>query len=147
MADYDVIIIGGGPGGYIAAERLAHAGKRVLVAEEQALGGTCLNVGCIPTKSLLNGAKLYSHALHGEQFGVTATGVSYDWAAMQAWKTKTVDTLVGGVGAMLKRLKAEVVNARGTLVGPGVVEIEGERVSELIFDGDRVRSRLDTFPA
>ncbi|MDN5570671.1 MAG: NAD(P)/FAD-dependent oxidoreductase, partial [Propionibacteriaceae bacterium] len=97
-----------------------------LVAEKESLGGTCLNVGCIPTKSLLNGAKLYAHALHGAQFGVTASGVAYDWPAMQAWKTKTVDTLVGGVGAMLKRLKCDVVKGHATLVGPGKVEVDGE---------------------
>ena len=127
MSHYDVIVMGGGPGGYIAGERLAHVGKKVLVAEQEALGGTCLNVGCIPTKSLLNGAKLYAHALHSAPFGVTASGVSYDWAAMQAWKAKTVDTLVGGVGAMLKRLGCEVANAHATLVAPGVVDVGGQR--------------------
>jgi dihydrolipoamide dehydrogenase len=127
MAEFDVIIIGGGPGGYLAAERLAHAGKRVLVAEKESLGGTCLNVGCIPTKSLLHGAKLYQHALHGAQFGVTASGVAFDWSGIQAWKTKTVDALVGGVGMMLKRLKVEVVREHATLIGPGVVEVGGVR--------------------
>ena len=127
MSHYDAIVIGGGPGGYIAGERLAHAGKRVLVAEKESLGGTCLNVGCIPTKSLLNGAKLYDHARHSAQFGVTASEVSYDWTAMQAWKSKTVDTLVGGVGAMLRRLKCEVVKQPATLVAPGVVDVGGER--------------------
>ena len=126
VGHYDVIVMGGGPGGYIAGERLSHAGLKVLVAEKDSLGGTCLNVGCIPTKSLLNGAKLYAHALHGAQFGVTASGVAYDWPAMQAWKTKTVDTLVGGVGAMLKRLKCDVVKGHATLVGPGKVEVDGE---------------------
>ena len=125
VTHHDVIIIGGGPGGYIAAERLAHAGKAVLCVEKDALGGTCLNVGCIPTKALLNSAKLYAHARHGEQFGVTASEVRYDWTQMQAWKTKTVDTLVGGVGQMLRKLRVEVLRETGRLMAPGVVEAGG----------------------
>lgn len=129
MADYDVIILGGGPGGYLAAERLGHAGKQVLLAEKESLGGTCLNVGCIPTKSLLNSAKLYAHALHSEQFGVTAEKVSFDWAKVQAWKTSVVGTLVAGVGASEKRAGVQVVYGHGTLVAPGVVEVNGEQKS------------------
>ncbi len=125
MADYDVIVIGGGPGGYIAAERLGHAGKKVLLAEKEFVGGTCLNVGCIPTKSLLNSAKLYSHARHAEQYGVTVQGASYDWAKVQAWKEQVVGTLVGGVTTMLKKLKVEIVAESATLVSAGVVEIGG----------------------
>ncbi|WP_342372740.1 dihydrolipoyl dehydrogenase [Propioniciclava soli] len=147
VGHYDVIVMGGGPGGYIAGERLAHAGLKVLVAEAQALGGTCLNVGCIPTKSLLNGAKLYAHALYGEKFGVTATGVSYDWGAMQAWKTTTVDTLVGGVGAMLKRLKCEVVTGHATLIGPGEVEVDGTRhTSEHVIIATGSEPVMPAFP-
>src|SRR5690606_35578597 len=102
MTDFDVIVLGGGPGGYIAAERLGHAGKKVLLVEAVALGGTCLNVGCIPTKALLNAAKTYEHALHGAKLGVNARGISVDWTQMQKWKTQTVDTLVGGVGVAEK---------------------------------------------
>ena len=127
MADYDVIVLGGGPGGYLAAERLGHGGKRVLLVERDALGGTCLNVGCIPTKSLLNSAKLYEHARHSGQFGVTAENVAFDWARVQAWKTDVVAKLVAGVAASEKRAGVEVVNAHGTLVGPGVVEVDGVR--------------------
>jgi dihydrolipoamide dehydrogenase len=127
MADYDVIIIGGGPGGYLAAERLGHAGKKVLLVEKEALGGTCLNVGCIPTKSLLNSAKLYEHARGSEQFGITATSVEFDWAKVQAWKADVVGKLVAGVGAAEKRAGVQVAYGHGTLVSAGVVAVDGER--------------------
>ncbi|MDR3070891.1 MAG: dihydrolipoyl dehydrogenase [Propionibacteriaceae bacterium] len=125
MSDYDVIVIGAGPGGYLAAERLGHAKKKVLLAERQALGGTCLNIGCIPTKSLLNSAKLYAHAKDAARFGVDAPGASFDWTRVQAWKTEVVNTLVGGVEQAEKRAGVEVVNAHANLVGPGVVEVNG----------------------
>ena len=127
MTDFDVIIIGGGPGGYLAAERLGHAGKKVLLVEREFLGGTCLNVGCIPTKSLLNSAKLYEHARHSEQFGITAENVAFDWAKVQAWKADVVGKLVAGVGAAEKRAGVEVAKGHGTLVSAGVVEVNGER--------------------
>ncbi len=123
MSDYDVIIIGGGPGGYLAAERLGHAGKKVLLAEKERLGGTCVNVGCIPTKSLLNSAKLYDHARHSEQFGVTATNVTADWSAMQAWKTTVVDTLVKGITGAERRAGVEVAAEHATLLGSGLVRL------------------------
>ena len=127
MADYDVIVLGGGPGGYLAAERLGHAGLRVLLIEKESLGGTCLNVGCIPTKSLLNSAKLYSHALHSTQYGVDAEGVTFDWTRVQAWKADVVSKLVAGVAASEKRAKVEVINGFGTLIASGVIEVNGQR--------------------
>ena len=129
MKEYDLIIIGGGPGGYMAAERLAHAGKKVLLAEKGSLGGTCLNVGCIPTKTLLNSAKLYVHALDGAKFGVSADNVRFDWKVMQAWKAEVVQKLCGAIALTEKKLGAEVVSAEARLLGPGKVQV-GEKIYE-----------------
>ncbi len=126
MATYDAIIIGGGPGGYLAAERLAEAGKKVLLAERADLGGTCLNVGCIPTKTLLNSAKYYLHAREGAKFGVRADNVSYDWAAMQAWKREVVEKIRNAVALTEKKLGVQVVSGEAKLAGPGKVELNGE---------------------
>ena len=115
---YDVIIIGGGPAGYLAAERLGHEKKKVLLIEQQHLGGTCLNVGCIPTKTLLNSAKLYVHAKEAEKFGVTVKDVSYDWTAIQNWKNEVITKLRGGIDSQMKRFGVEVINGKGEIVSP-----------------------------
>ena len=115
---YDTIIIGGGPAGYLAAERLGHGKKKVLLIEEQYLGGTCLNVGCIPTKTLLNSAKLYVHAKEAEKFGVKAEAVSYDWPAIQNWKAEVVTKLCGGIESQMKRFGVDVQRARGEILSP-----------------------------
>jgi dihydrolipoamide dehydrogenase len=128
---YDAIIIGGGPGGYLAAERLSNRGKKVLLVEKQYLGGTCLNVGCIPTKSLLNSAKLYLHAKEGNQFGVHSTGVSFNFEEMIAWKEKTVQTLCAGVASKMKHCKAEVIN------GTAVLEVNGSYRGVRITNGEK----------
>lgn len=120
---YDVIIIGGGPGGYLAAERLAQRKKQVLLIEKQYLGGTCLNVGCIPTKTLLNSAKHYLHAQEAPQFGVHADNIRFDMAEMAAWKKKTVETLCSGVASLMKRLKVDVAMGTGELIAAGKVKI------------------------
>ena len=113
---YDTIIIGGGPAGYLAAERLGHSKKKILLIEERHLGGTCLNVGCIPTKTLLNSAKLYAHAKEGEKFGVKAGSLSYDWSVMQNWKKEVTVKLRGGVESQMKRFGVDVVRGRGEIV-------------------------------
>ena len=94
---YFLAIIGGGPAGYTAAEKASKAGKDVILFEQNAVGGTCLNVGCIPTKSLLYGAKQYYNATHAQKYGVTAENVSFDFAAMQKRKTIVVRKLVAGI--------------------------------------------------
>ena len=107
---YFLAIIGGGPAGYTAAEKASKAGKDVVLFEQNAVGGTCLNVGCIPTKSLLYGAKQYYNATHAQKYGVTAENVTFDFAAMQKRKTIVVRKLVAGIKARLNNEHCTMVN-------------------------------------
>ena len=107
---YFLAIVGGGPAGYTAAEKASKAGKDVVLFEQNALGGTCLNVGCIPTKSLLYGAKQYYNASHAQKYGVTAENVAFDFAAMQKRKTIVVRKLVAGIKQRLNNEHCTVVN-------------------------------------
>ncbi len=116
---YDLIILGGGPAGYNAAERAAHGGMQVLLLEERALGGVCLNEGCIPTKTLLNSAKIYESALHGADYGVTVTGAAIDHTKVVDRKNKVVKTLVSGVGAKMRGARVTVKNGFGCITGKG----------------------------
>ena len=109
-------IIGGGPAGYTAAELASKAGKDVVLFEQNTLGGTCLNVGCIPTKSLLYGAKQYYNATHAQRYGVTTEGVSYDFGAMQRRKTIVVRKLVAGIRQRLQNEHCTIVNGAATVV-------------------------------
>ena len=117
MQEFDLIVIGGGPGGYLCAERAGKAGLRTALIEKRALGGTCLNEGCIPTKSLLYCAKQYQAALHGAEYGVTAQNVSIDHAQVVARKDGVVKTLVRGVGAAMKAHGVTVFAAEGRILG------------------------------
>ena len=114
---FDLIVLGGGPGGYLAAERAAHKGLRTLLFEKRALGGVCLNEGCIPSKALLNSAKTYEHALHASRYGVKCDNVSIDQAAVVARKAKVVRTLVSGIRAKMKGAGVTVVMAEATIAG------------------------------
>ncbi len=123
---FDLIIIGGGPGGYIAAIRAAQLGMRVACVEKrQALGGTCLNIGCIPSKALLQSSHLYEQATKEfARHGIKADGVEVDLGAMQARKSKVVATLTGGVGGLFRKHKIEHIIAGGTLTAADTVRAE-----------------------
>ena len=130
---YDVIVIGGGPGGYLAAERAGNLGKKVLLLEKERLGGVCLNWGCVPTKCLLNSAKLYHMALNSEQFGVSVETASFDLAVAMAWKNQVVDAQVKGIEFLMKRSKVTVVAGEGRLLDRNTVTAGGKS-----FTGDSI---------
>ena len=117
MEVFDLIVIGGGPGGYLCAERAAQGGMKVALFEERALGGTCLNEGCVPTKTLLNSAKLYRHATESQAFGVTAEKVTLDHAKVVERKNKVVHTLVSGVKGTMKGCKVTVIDKKAAIEG------------------------------
>ncbi len=114
---YDVIVLGGGPGGYMAAEKAGHAGLKTLLIEKAKLGGTCLNEGCIPTKTLLYSAKLYSHnTSESAPYGVSCGEASLDHGKVIARKDRVVNMLVGGVGMQMKANHVEVVSGAGRIL-------------------------------
>lgn len=113
---YFLGIIGGGPAGYTAAAMASKAGKDVVLFEQDALGGTCLNIGCIPTKTLLYSAKQYYNATHADKYGVTASEVTFDYAKMVQRKTKVVRKLVAGIKLKLNNEHCTVVNAKASVV-------------------------------
>lgn len=121
---FDLIVIGGGPGGYLAAERAAHAGLKTLLFEKNALGGVCLNEGCIPSKALLNSAKTYEHALHAADYGVKVENVRIDQPAVVARRGRVVKTLVSGVRAKMRAAGVTVVMKEAYITGK-----EGENFS------------------
>jgi dihydrolipoamide dehydrogenase len=132
-ARFDLIIIGAGPAGHIAAERAGALGKKVLVAEKAHLGGVCTNQGCIPTKTLLYSAKLYAQARHSEAFGVSVEGARYDIAKAMAWKTKTIETIRKGIAYQFRTHGVELATGSARIVGRAggltTVEVDGKQYS------------------
>ncbi len=114
---YDLIIIGGGPAGYLAGERAGHGGLKTLVLEKRNLGGVCLNEGCIPSKTLLYSAKIYDYARLSSKYGVTAENVSFDHEVVLKRKNKVVRALTAGVGAQLKKHHVDVLKSKAQIVG------------------------------
>ncbi len=131
---FDVVVIGSGPGGYVAAIRAGQLGlKTMLVEKEGVFGGTCLHVGCIPTKALLHTADLLDQLKRARDFGVIVENVRLDWAALQKRKERVVKRLSGGVGFLLKKNKVETVKGFGVIAGAGKVEIKGDEGVQTVY--------------
>ncbi len=130
--DYDVLVIGAGPGGYVAAIRAAQLGLKTACAEGRAtLGGTCLNVGCIPSKALLHGSELFDEAANGTmaKFGVKATGVELDLDVMQAEKASAVKELTGGIEFLFKKNKVTWLKGHASFADAHTVDVAGAKVT------------------
>ncbi len=121
---YDIAIIGSGPGGYVAAIRAGQLGLKTLTVEkDDKFGGTCLHVGCIPTKDLLLNADVYDYFKNAKEYGIVCKEFSIDWAAIQARKTKVVTRLSKGVEFLFKKNKVESIQGYGRLAGPGRITV------------------------
>jgi dihydrolipoamide dehydrogenase len=126
---FDVVVIGGGPGGYVAALRAAQLGASTAIVEKDRMGGTCLVRGCIPTKALLQSTELYSLAKAGEPFGLVTGDVGFDWPTAQKRKTQVVDQLVKGVEGLLKAGGVTSFSGAARLAGKGQVAIDGQTIT------------------
>jgi dihydrolipoamide dehydrogenase len=125
LAKYDLVIIGSGPGGYVAAIRASQWGLKTAVVEKDPfLGGTCLHVGCIPTKVFLHHADIYDYFQRAEEFGFEVKDVKVNWPAMLARKDKIVKKHAGGIGMLFKKHKVDSITGWGRIAGPGRVSIE-----------------------
>src|SRR5215831_5922779 len=120
----EALVIGSGPGGYVAGIRLGQLKKKALVVERDKPGGICLNVGCVPSKALINASKLYDKIRHGADIGLLADNLRVDMTRMQAWKGEVVSKLTGGVKILLKANNCEYRTGTARLTSRNTVEVQ-----------------------
>ena len=131
---YDCIVIGSGPGGYVAAIRAAQLGMKTAVVEKDRIGGRCLNYACIPAKAVLRVADVYTEVTDASDFGIKTNGVSVDFAGVTKHRDKVIRTLTGGVAGLMKRNKIDVIEGHGSVTDDGNVKIGGQ------FDGTEIEA-------
>lgn len=138
MEKRNVVVIGGGPGGYVAAIRAAQLGAKVTLVEEDKLGGICLNRGCIPTKFLLRSVETYQSIKDAEQYGLSVTGVNMDLSKMQVRKNKVISTLVSGVKGLLRGNNVEVISGQAKIAPPRQVEIDSGQGKKQTIEAEKI---------
>jgi len=159
MSKYDIIIIGAGPGGYVAAIRAGQLGLRVAIVEREKVGGICLNWGCIPSKSLLKNAEVLSYMKNADKFGITFDNLQYDLGKAMSRSRQVSERLVKGVQFLLKKNKVDLIEGEGRIIDAGKVEVGGQQLETkniiiatgshprllpgMEFDGETVISSYD----
>ncbi len=123
----DVVVIGSGPGGYVAAIRAGQLGKQVVCIEKESPGGVCLNVGCIPSKALISASKQFDKIKHSDAMGITVQGVQLDVTKLMSWKGTVVDKLTSGVKMLIKGAGGQLVQGTAKLKSPRLVEVQNEK--------------------
>ena len=146
MSDYQLLIIGAGPGGYVAALHAAKRGLKTAVIENREVGGTCLNRGCIPTKTLLHSSEIIAGINGGEKFGVGAERVHFDMSAIFARKREVSAKLSGGIEGMFRAAKVDLLRGTGTVTGSGTVKFVGEE-GEKVITAERILLATGSVPA
>ncbi len=147
MSDYQLIIIGAGPGGYMAALRAAKLGLRTAVVECREAGGTCLNRGCIPTKTLLHSSQIYRDAMHGAHAGVHAENVTANVEEMFAYKREISQKLSSGVESLLKSAKVDLIRGRATISTPGQVIVTDAEGNQTTYTAEKIMIATGSAPA
>ena len=142
MSDYQLLVIGAGPGGYVAALKAAKLGLKTAIVESRDVGGTCLNRGCIPTKALLHTAEVYTQAKEGAFLGVNAEGISVDFAAAQRRKNEVTEKLRLGIEGLFKQKKVDLLRGIGTILAPGKVSVDGNE-----YTADHILIATGSIPA
>jgi dihydrolipoamide dehydrogenase len=139
MADYDLIVVGGGPAGYVGAIRAAQLGKKVACIEMDRAGGTCLNWGCIPTKSLLKNAEVYQLlSRHAADFGIKVEGLSYEWDKVIGRSRKVADRLAGGIEMLFKKNRIDYIRGEAAIPKAGVVEVTDKDGKKEEYKGAKI---------
>ena len=131
---YEVAVLGGGPGGYVAAIASAQLGMKTVLIEKDSLGGTCLNRGCIPTKALLHSAELYREAKEAAEYGVFADNVTFDYSKVAAKKDAVVSRLVRGIEGLVRGNKVTLVRGEGVFKDAHTIEVSGKEATTVTFD-------------
>ncbi|MFH1347609.1 MAG: dihydrolipoyl dehydrogenase [Candidatus Margulisiibacteriota bacterium] len=147
MQKYDIIVIGGGPGGYVAAIRAAQLGAKVALIEKDKIGGTCLNRGCIPTKAIIACTNLYEKIQRAENFGISTGTASIDLKTVIDRKNRIVEKIVKGVEFLLEKNKVEVIKGIGKVLEPRKVEIELSTGDSRLVTGDKIILATGSSPA